>query len=93
MPDITAFTGRLELARRVCTDTTQAALIRAADSLGVPLSWVDDFVKYQQAKGWKINGERIKNPAAIFRGWATARRKRLKAEGKHIVNPDWLNVP
>lgn len=46
-----------------------------------PKFFIDDFIKYKNKNGWKINGALIKKVPAVFVKWSKARKKRLKEEG------------
>ena len=46
-----------------------------------PLFFINDFIEYQTAKNWILNGQRIKRPAGAFFKWAKARRERLENAG------------
>ncbi len=87
MCDISTFTVT---ALKHCGDNrtaTDAVLEAAARRGGFPFWYVTDFIKYQDKRRWKINGQPIRNKAAIFTAWAKAR----KARG--YINNELLNVP
>jgi hypothetical protein len=70
--------------KRTATDEELDAVARRG---GYPYFYVTDFIKYQEKRGWKINGQPIRNKAAIFAAWAKAR----KARG--YIDNELLNVP
>lgn len=81
---LTASALKKVTAKHTPIDTELEAVAR---SCGFPYKYVIDFIRYQNKRGWKINGEPIRNRAAIFTAWARARMQ------KRFVDPDLLNVP
>ena len=86
--DISSFLTATALKKVTAKHTPiDTELEAAARRCGFPYKYVIDFIRYQNKRGWKINGEPIRNRAAIFTAWARARMK------KEFVDPDLLNVP
>lgn len=94
MQDISKYMDSVKkrLERPAPHDPIREGLERVANSLHVPLKWVDDFTAYQNKRGWKINGQPIVNPYSVFKAWANTRRAK-RAKNALPLDYDLLNVP